>query len=729
MKRTSAFILASIALLAPTAVNAQDKLKLQDVLTFKARVQAQDPFDPRNEVGANGNWKARRGEVIRVELLGSLKAGWNTYPVTQRTSEQLESQLTKLTVLPAKGATSLWPLYESAPLKYYEKALGQTYFKYVNGFAWSQDVLIDKDAAPGTLKVEFKLHIQLCSGACEWFDHVVPVNIEVSDEPAESMSAEVSARLKAEKPKIEVVKVESPKSEDAASPTTVARGGQQRSAITQEGLIRVSQDVYMQQMDAIAEQIKSSGQAIGADADADLLSFILAGMFWGAISLITPCVFPMIPITVSFFLKQSEKEHHRPIVMASVYCLTIIIVLTSAAAFLLAFFQKMSVHPVTNYLIGGVFIFFALSLFGMYEIELPHSLAQYTSAREGKGGFYGTIFMALTFTIISFACVAPFLGGFGGTAAGNRPIWHNLVGGFAFALTFASPFFFLALFPALLRKLPKSGSWLNAVKVVMGFLEFAAAFKFFRTGELAHSAGAPSFFTYDLVLALWVGMCVLCTLYLLGFFRLPHDTPEENISVPRLLFSMAFLGLAMYLAPALFKVDAAGAPQRPGGSIYAWIDAFLLPDSNAGSSEVPSTANLHHAIAEARTEARKTGKPKRIFIDHTGVTCSNCKINEKSVFSKPEIQKLFAPYIFVKLYTDTVPAAYYAVNDYTEARGEADGAVNRQFQSDVFNSTQLPLYVIIEVDADSIRVVAIYDEARINKEAAFAEFLRNPERK
>src|SRR5205807_3907690 len=125
------------------------------------------------------------------------------------------------------------------------------------------------------------------------------------------------------------------------------------------------------------------------------------------------------------------------------------------------------------------------------EIELPQSLAQYTSSQEGKGGVYGTMFMALTFTIISFACVAPFLGGFSGTAAADRPWWHNLLGGLAFSVTFASPFFFLALFPALLRKLPKSGSWLNTVKVVMGFLEMAAAFKFFRTAELILTNSKP----------------------------------------------------------------------------------------------------------------------------------------------------------------------------------------------------------------------------------------------
>src|SRR5947199_462424 len=179
---------------------------------------------------------------------------------------------------------------------------------------------------------------------------------------------------------------------------------------------------------------------------------MLAGVFWGAVSLITPCVFPMIPITVSFFLKQSEKEHHRPVTMALVYCSTIVIVLTVAAVALLNFFQVLSVNPWTNFGLGALFIFFALSLFGMYEIELPSGLARFTSEREGKGGFAGTIFMALTFTIISFVCLAPFLGGFSGTSATvQRPLWHTILGGVAFSATFAAPFFFLALFPTLLK--------------------------------------------------------------------------------------------------------------------------------------------------------------------------------------------------------------------------------------------------------------------------------------
>jgi thiol:disulfide interchange protein len=694
------------------------EIKLQDVITF-TRGQPDDPFDAIHESKFTGKWKARRGQVIRLDLTGVPAEGWYTYPISQRTPQQFA--WTKWMVEPTPGVIPLWPVVESPALSYRDQKLDLTYYKYVTAFTWSQEFVIAETAPVGLLQVSVKLKIQVCDkNQCIKFDPVFTYPIEVSDEASLTIPPELAERIR---------KNPTPTEDPGIKPATV-----EDPAVKTEGsirgLIRGTHEEYKEAMDKIAKQIVTKNNPAIQQPEAGLLAFILTGIFWGAISLVTPCVFPMIPITVSYFLKQSEKEHHRPIVMASIYSLTIVVVLTVAASSLLTGFQKLSVHPVTNYFIGGLFVFFALSLFGMYEIELPSSLAQFTSAREGKGGIVGTIFMALTFTIISFACVAPFLGGFGGTAADARPWWHNVLGGLAFSTTFASPFFFLALFPALLRKMPKSGSWLNSVKVVMGFLELAAAFKFFRTAELIQSSGVPSFFTFDFVLGLWIAMCLLCAVYLIGMFRLPHDTPEEHISVPRLLFSAAFLGLAFYLTPALFKVNAAGQPQRPGGTVYAWIDSFLLPDTNASAGETPSTANLPYAVSQAREELKRTGKPKRIFIDFTGVSCTNCKINEKNVFIKPNITKLFATFHFVKLYTDTVPPDYYAPEARSHARSNKDAEeINYVFRNKVFDKKNLPLYVILEPQADTIRVLGVYPEGRINDEAAFAEFLSNPEGK
>jgi thiol:disulfide interchange protein len=453
----------------------------------------------------------------------------------------------------------------------------------------------------------------------------------------------------------------------------------------------------------------------------DLLTFMLAGAGIGFITLLTPCVFPMIPITVSYFLKQSEQEHHSPLAMASVYAATIVAVLTIAAVTLLKSFQELIQMSGTNFVLGGLFIFFALSLFGLYEIRLPSSLAQYTSAQEGKGGYVGTIFMAFTFTIISFSCVAPFLGGFAGTATQQRPFLHTVLGGLSFSITFAAPFFLLALFPGLLKKMPKSGNWLNSVKVVMGFIELAAALKFLRAGELRIMAGEPTaIFTFDLVLSAWVAMCVACGLYLFNLFRVSHDTPEEEVGVIRLLFGVLFLSLAVYMAPALLKAPN-GKNQRMQGSVYSWINSFLLPEPGrkgetngvpTGTPGNPSPSNelVWSENLDATLKAARERK-ELVFIDFTGDQCTNCKFNEESIFPEPRVNNLLRKYMLVQLCTD---------------RGTKETNANKDFEQKHFNTIELPLYVVLEPLEDGSFKVHGKTGGKINSVENFAEFLEKP---
>ena len=472
-----------------------------------------------------------------------------------------------------KGVVPLWPVQETDPKPGFEN--GSTRLASNTTLLLARTRFSRRSRRqPGTIALPILLKSQVCDDKqhCDFVATDLKAEIEISADDAVPMSEEIKARWMRKNPtrsswnRRHTAKSEATPEAPKAAPTT--------ATVIPTSLISGTAEQYKASMDSIVAKLVRKDQ----DMNTDLLGFILAGIFWGAVSLITPCVFPMIPITVSFFLKQSEKEHHKPVTMALVYSATIVIVLTLAAAFMLSAFRWLSINPIMNYGLGALFVFFALSLFGMYDIELPSGLARFTSSKEGKGGMVGTIFMALTFTIISFACVAPFLGGFGGTAATSpRPMWHNILGGLAFAITFASPFFFLALFPTLLRKMPKSGSWLNSVKVVMGFLELAAALKFFRAAELAQFATA-SIFSFDFVLSIWIAICFLCGLYLLGIYRLPHDSPAEHIRVPSLVFAAAFLGLGLYLTPALFKVNANGESGRPDGVVYAWVDSFVLPD-------------------------------------------------------------------------------------------------------------------------------------------------------
>jgi thiol:disulfide interchange protein DsbD len=339
----------------------------------------------------------------------------------------------------------------------------------------------------------------------------------------------------------------------------------------------------------------------------------------------------------------------------------------------------------------------------------------------------GTIFGALAFTVISFTCVAPFLGGFAGISAGNDgsgglvvvPTAKEIAGGLAFATAFAAPFFVLALVPGLMKALPKSGGWLDSVKVVMGFLELAAALKFLRTAEL-RLLPTTQYFTYDLVLGGWVAISAACGLYLLNVYRLPHDEEKPNIGVPRLLFALLFLGLSIYLAPALIK-GADGKSQRPAGAVYAWVEAFLLPEDvtpTGAKQEDLWRTDLKETIAASK----KTGRP--VFLDFTGVTCTNCKINERFVFPLPAIREELQNFEKVKLYTDEVPASYYVTDPGGHAR-EAEAKANGNFQEHVFKDIALPTYLILMPQSDGTVKVLGMREGKINDATQFAAFLKD----
>lgn len=671
---------------------------------------------------------AARGQTITWRLSLDLQAGWHAYPTKQNSADDLIKNYVTTFRWPAE-VVPVGEFSESDPVLRDEKGIGQ-YLVLEGKVFWERHLVVSPKATPGTRQSVVQVSGSICTDqGCKPLNLRVPFVLTITDAPAVAVDPRYAKEVKptqdpARGPKASGPKAGSPVPDgdpfDAtpSSPGPMKSGNSTPSGAVKAAGATATTSAHQEELQGVLSRLEP--QHVETPTG---LSFILAGIFWGAISLVTPCVFPMIPITVSFFLKQSEKEHHRPITMACVYCVTIVIVLTAAAISLLSFFRWLSVNPLMNFGLGILFVVFALSLFGLFDLELPSGLARLTSSREGKGGLLGTMFMALTFTIVSFACVAPFLGGFGGTAAGSNLRWTDRVlGGLAFSITFASPFFLLALFPGLLKKVPRSGSWLNSVKVVMGFLELAAALNFFRAGELVLNHGSSSFFTYDLVLGLCVALAFLCGLYLLGFYRLPYDTPSEHVGVVRLMLSFLFLGLGLYLLPGLFKSGPDGDRQRPSGAVYAWFESFLLPESRQTKGELTWTADLSKALAEA---AADSGKPKLVFVDFTGVTCKNCALNERNVFSKPEIQELFKPYARVQLFTDTVPDRYYP--DADRRRADADAAANLWFQRQAFGTEQLPLYVILKPEPDGkIGVAGVYAEGKINDEKTFVEFLKRP---
>ena len=668
--------------------------------------------------------EARPGQTVVYKVAVKLRPEWYTYPVHQQDGPFKDSR--NVLELPATSDLIFVEGVKDPPNARPKVSNSGSYLTYPDGVTWEIKAVVSPKATAGDKIVALKkFRITVCyevTGNC-LNPETVPVAapFKVAGPPTavepqyQSMVSEyLNPAPKDGGPPLPMAPKVSAKGDAEASRPPVVPNADGPEVVT--GRLSTSRD-YAADMKAIQEQLPEP-QA----KNTGFLTFLATAAAFGFLTLLTPCVFPMVPITVSIFLKQSEKQGTNVLALALVYAITIVVLLSAAALTLLSFFSELAVHPITNVLLGALFVVLALSLFGLFELTLPSSLATALDSRASRGGYLGTVFMAASFTVVSFTCVAPFLGGFSTMAtSGNFGTLELAAGALTFATAFASPFFLLALFPSLIKKLPKSGDWMNMVKVTMGFLELAAALKFFRTAELRWLT-PPQYFTYDLVLALWIAILVAMALYLFGMFRTKHDhEAHDHVGPWRIMFALTSLALAVYLLPALFS-SGPRERNRPGGTVYAWVDAFLLPEPSAAEvvgGDLAWSADLRRALDNARA------KGGRVFVDFTGVTCSNCKLNEREVFTKPAVREQFKQYSLVQIYTDTIPDVFYESPPGLD-RQTADAKVNKLFQKNAFGEEQLPLYVILKPEPNGkTSVVGIYDEGKINKELEFIEFLKN----
>lgn len=412
-------------------------------------------------------------------------------------------------------------------------------------------------------------------------------------------------------------------------------------------------------------------------------AFLYLSFTMGLLALLTPCVFPMVPITVSFFTKQSEGEtppaRSETVAKSVVYCGGIVVTFTGLGTLLALTLgasgaAQFAANPWVNLAITAIFVAFALSLFGLFEIQIPTSLLNRLNATSG-GGYAGILLMGLTFSLTSFTCTAPFVGTLLVLTTQGSWTWP-ILGMLTFSLAFALPFFFLSLFPQSLSALPKSGGWLNSVKVVMGFLELAAALKFLSNVDLVWNWGIIS---REVFIAGWIAIFVLCGVYLLGKIRLPNDTPLETVGPGRLLATVGCLTFSFFLLTGLF-----GAP-------LGEFDAFFPPYGSQGSitqvragSGAPDLEWLDD-YDEALVTAAQTDR--NVFIDFTGYACTNCRWMEANVFPDPKIRDILDDYVLVHLYTD--------------GQGEVYDR-NRAFQQDRFGTVALPFYAIVSPDGAEI---------------------------
>ncbi len=544
---------------------------------------------------------AAPGGTVLAKLEGRLEPGWHLYSATTAAA-------IPFSVKPS-GAAARVTIFQQPPARSFDKNFNAETETYEGRATFLLETELAKDAAAGSAEVRYALRYQTCNDKL-----CVPgretVTAAVSIDPAAKMAAvSIPAGFSEAKP-------------GAAAP--------------------------------------ASAQA----ASGGLAAFLLVAFGFGLAAIFTPCVFPMIPITVSFFLNRGSSK-----TQALIFCLGIVVLFSGlglAATAILGPFGvvQLGSNPWVNGFIALVFLAFGLSLLGAFEITIPSGVLTRLDRASQGGGVAGTLLMGLTFSLTSFACVGPFVGTLLAASVqggGARPLF----GMASFATGLALPFFLLALFPSYLKRLPRSGGWMARVKVVMGFVILAAMLKYLSAVDQVLQW---NILTRERFLAAWVVLFAMAGLYLLGFLRLEGVRPDEPLGLGRLLTGAAFLIFAVSLAPGMF------------GSRLGDLDAFVPPAASGREGSAPAgPVWMKNQYREALDRARREGK--LVFVSFTGYACTNCHWMKANMFPRPEIAAALGDFVPVELYTDG-----------TDAASEA----NQRLEQQKFATVAIPFYAILD---------------------------------
>ncbi|SMG23365.1 protein-disulfide reductase DsbD family protein [Arenibacter troitsensis] len=498
-------------------------------------------------------------------------------------------------------------------------------------------------------------------------------------------------------------------------------------SLTGEELVIAEQTVDQRSLDmsaALLLDLKNKELLVNGDKNAvneksGLWTIFVLGFLGGLIALLTPCVFPMIPLTVSFFTKQGANRS-KGIANALLYGFFIVLIyfLLSLPFHLFDSVDSQILNTIAtnvwlNLFFFLIFIFFAFSFFGYYELTLPSSWANKMDSASSKvGGAFGIFFMAVTLAIVSFSCTGPILGGLlGSTALAEGDVATNLsMGMTGFGVALALPFGLFALFPAWLNSLPKSGGWMTTVKVTLGFLELVLAFKFLSNADLVGNWGI---FKREIFLGIWIFLFVLLSLYLFGIFRFPHDGPKQRLSVGRKITAVLSTAFAIYLVLGLTKTTnlklLSGFPPPHFYSIFET------------ESDCPLGIECFKDFDKGIAHAKEVNKP--VLLDFTGWACVNCRKMEETVWSEPDIYPILKEkYVLISLYIDDrkeLPAEEQFDFKYESGRVKKINTVGEKwgtFQTLNFNAASQPYYVIMSPDLEILNTAVQYTDRDTYKE-------------
>ncbi len=650
-------------------------------LAVTAAAQMANPINLSAKLDPN---PVKAGQAAKATVTAKIESGWHLYSLTQPAGGPRPTKISIDETGPFKAdgkATQPKPKVAADPNF---SVPGQPPFmtETFDGEAtFTLPIKVAADAPPGNQKLTVKFYFQVCNDHECLPPRTKPLEVDVAIVAA-------NAKLTAS-PTPETGPSPSPTSspEAAASPTpNVAIGISEVPPAAPPTATGSDEDQ--------AKALKNRG----------LFGFIWFALIQGLLALLTPCVFPMIPITVSFFTKREKRTSAQAVGQASFFSLGIVLTYTVLGLALAAIagpagLQMLAASPWMNLFLTVLFVIFALNLFGMFEIQVPSGLVNKLNARADSkegGQTFATILMGITFTLTSFTCTTAFVGTVLIYATQGDWFWA-IIGMVAFATAFALPFFLFALFPQWLQSLPKSGGWLNSVKVVMGFLELGAAFKFLSNVDLVWGWQTVS---RPLVLSAWIAIALAAALYLLGKIQLPHDTSVEHLGVFRMLMATFFLGLAFYFLTGLFG----GAL----GEFDAWLPPSSAKDFALNRSDGSAEAKWHETFDEAVQKAKAENRPA--FLNFTGVTCTNCRWMEKNMFPDPAVKKELEKFVLAELYTDREDTAEHQKID----------EENGKLQAEKFGTVALPLYAIIDANGN---ILAKFPGLTRDKKE-FVEFLQ-----
>lgn len=483
---------------------------------------------------------------------------------------------------------------------------------------------------------------------------------------------------------------------------TETESDQQATDTTQTALSE-AQDIESNLWAPVIKELRDYGAA-GDTSDQSLLWIFIGGFGGGLIALLTPCVWPMIPMTVSFFLKRNKKNRGKAIKDAITYGLGIIIIYVALGLLITGLFgasalNELSTSALFNIIFFGLLVFFAISFFGAFELVLPSS---WTNKMDSKAdtttGIISIFFMAFTLALVSFSCTGPIIGTLLVQAASSGAVVAPAIGMFGFALALAVPFTLFAIFPSWLEGMPKSGGWLNSVKVVLGFLELALALKFLSVADLAYGWGILD---REVFLVLWIVIFFLLGVYLLGKLKLPHDSDLKHVSVPRLFMAIISFAFAVYLVPGLW-----GAPLK---AISAFSPPLFTQDFNLYEGEVHAKFDDYEAGMEY---AKKQNKP--VMIDFSGYGCVNCRKMEASVWTNPEVKNLLEKdYVLITLMVDDktkLPEPMEVEENGKTVKLKTIGDKWSYFQRHKFGTNSQPYYVLLNDQGMPIGPSYAYNE-------------------